>query len=202
LSFGIPQGLARCVAIAADLGREFVHGGEMRLVTQLFHELEGYSAPVEVAREIEEERFESRRAAMLHGRVGSEARHSLESASCHAETFYRKDPRDSRLRPREAHVCGRESHAAPALPSVDDATADDVGPPQQSCRFRKIRGRKRLAHARAGHACPIQHHRRQHLHVEAQPRARRLEARYVAAPPRAIAKVLAHQDPARRIVPR
>src|SRR5471030_893438 len=99
----------------------------MRLVAQLLHELDGEAPDVEVAREIEEECFESRRAVRLHGRVDSEARHSLESASCCTEAFYRKDAPYRRLRAREPHVGRRKAHLAPALRAVHDASADRVG---------------------------------------------------------------------------
>src|SRR5471030_2984243 len=122
----------------------------MRLVAQLLHELDGEAPAVEVAREIEEECFESRRAVASHGRVDSEARHSLESASCCTEAFYRKDALQRRSRAAEAHVGRLEPQRASALRAVGDAPADRVGAPEHARRPREIAGREAFAHARAG----------------------------------------------------
>src|SRR5204862_6410414 len=103
----------------------------MRLVAQLLQELDGEAAPIQVTGEIDEERFESRRAAVSHGRVDSEARHSLESASCCTETFYRKDPPEGRFGPREADIRRGESERAPALGTMHHAPADRVGAPEE-----------------------------------------------------------------------
>src|SRR5436853_2722992 len=121
----------------------------MRLVAQLLQELDGEAAPVEVAREIEEERFESRRAAVRHGRVDSEARHSLESASCCTETFYRKDPPERRFRAPEPHVRRREAEVAPALGAVHHAARDRIRAAQEAARGGEIGSREGLAPARA-----------------------------------------------------
>src|SRR5699024_5913845 len=118
--------------IARDLRGERIERGEMRLVAQLLQELDADAAPVEIAAEIEEERFESRRAAVAHGRVQSEARHSLESASCHAVTFYRKDAPDRRAWAREPHVRGRKTELAAALRAVHHAPGDGVGPAEEA----------------------------------------------------------------------
>src|SRR5690349_18715931 len=99
----------------------------MRLVAQLLPELDGEAAPVEVAGEIEEECFESRRTGFGHGGVHSQARHSLESASCCTEAFYRKDPLQGRLRAAQPHVGRGETELAPALGAVHDAARDRVG---------------------------------------------------------------------------
>src|SRR4051812_6927771 len=112
------------VAVPLDLGGELFPRGEMRLVAQLLHELDGETGTVEVAREIEEERFECGRAVFPHGRVGSQARHSLESASCCTVTFYRIDPREGGLGPAEPHVGRRESEQPPALVAMHDMARD------------------------------------------------------------------------------
>src|SRR5712671_712751 len=106
------------VAVAADLRGKLVERGEMRLAAQLLEELDGEAATVEIAREIEEECFESRRASSVHGRVQSEARHSLESASCCTEAFYRKDAGEHGLAPAQTDVGRGKSQGAPALRAV------------------------------------------------------------------------------------
>src|SRR6187431_1412672 len=85
---------------------------------------------------------------MTCGRVQSEARHSLESARCHAETFYRKDPVHRGARTREAHVRGGKSHAAAALGAVHDAPADGVRAAEQCGGFAEIRARAPMACSR------------------------------------------------------
>src|SRR5688500_12317781 len=122
----------RRIAVAADLRRERVHRVEMRLVAQLLQELDGEAAPVEVAGEIEEECFESRRAAVAHGRVDSEARHSLESASCCTEAFYRIDPLQRGPGASQAHVGGGKAHLAAAPRAVHHAPADRIGPAEEA----------------------------------------------------------------------
>ena len=143
-SFGISGShrvpVARKYARAASQSRpiwadELVERGEVGLVAQLLQELDREAAAVEVAGEIEEECFERRRAAFAHGRVDSEARHSLESASCCTVAFYRKDPRAApgAARPRRMLAVGNPSVAA-ALRAVHDAPADRVGTPEQARR--------------------------------------------------------------------
>src|SRR5690606_15286113 len=63
LPFGGAEKRPGGVAIAPDLGGQLLERGERRLVAQLVVELDGEAPAVEVARKIEEERFESRRAA-------------------------------------------------------------------------------------------------------------------------------------------
>src|SRR6185312_702421 len=134
---GPEEGTGR-VAIAPDLGGELVERGEIRLLAQLLQELDREAAPVEIAGEIEEECFESRRAADLHGRVDSEARHSLESASCNAMAFYRKDAVERRPQAREADVRGGEAQQAAALGPVDHAPADRVRAAEEARGFLEI----------------------------------------------------------------
>src|SRR5437660_1047639 len=102
----------------------------MGLVAQLLQELDGEAASIQVAGEIEEERFESRRAADVDGRVDSEARHSLESASCCTETFYRKDPVQRRFRSRQADVRRRKAQRTAAPGTRHHPAADRVRAPQ------------------------------------------------------------------------
>src|SRR5689334_2879018 len=190
---------ARGVAVAPDLGGKLRVGGEMRLVAQLLHELDREAAPVELAGEIEEERFESRRAADFHGRVDSEARHSLESASCCTETFYRKDARKRGLRAREADVGRREAERLSALGAVHHAAADRVRAAEQPPRGGEVGPQEGLAHARAGDALAFVGDGREDLDLEAQPASRGSEARGVARALRAIAEVVADEDPARAV---
>src|SRR5687767_526830 len=168
----------------------------MRLVAQLLVELDREAAPVEVAGEIEEECFESRPAAVGHGGVDSEARHSLESASCCTEAFYRKHPTNRRLRPAQAHVRGGKAETAAAFGAVLDAAGDRVWSPEQARGEREVAGRQRRAYARAGDAGTTRGDRGQHLDREAFAPAGRGEGCDIARAPRAVAEVLADQDPA------
>src|SRR5438105_8448897 len=139
------------VAVARDLRRERVQRGERRLVAQLLHELDGEPGAVEVAGEIEEERLESFRAAGSQGRVASEARHSLESASCRKRTFYRKDPGERRAGTCEAHVRRGKTESAAALRPVQHASANRIRIAEEPGGIGEAGGREGLAHARARH---------------------------------------------------
>src|SRR6478752_4373510 len=138
------------VAVPLDLGGELFPRGEMRLVAQLLHELDGETGTVEVAREIEEERFERGRAVFTHGRVGSQARHSLESASCCTVTFYRIDAGEGRLRPAEADVGRGKSQQATALVAMHHVAGDGVAAAEEARRQVEVAGGERIADSRAG----------------------------------------------------
>src|SRR6185369_9398824 len=122
---------------------------------------------VEIAAEIEEECFESRRAACTDGRVDSEARHSLESASCCTVAFYRKDAVQGGPRACEADVCRGEAQQPPALGTMQHPPADGVGPAQQLRRRLEIPHREGFANGGAGDARRAVEHRRQDLDLEA-----------------------------------
>src|SRR5262249_34702483 len=152
--------------------RELVERGEMRLVTQLLDELDGEAAAIQVAVEIEEECFESRRAAGFHGRVDSEARHSLESASCCTETFYRKDPAERRLRAGEPDVGGGEAERLAAPGAMHHAAGDRIRTAEEACGGGEIGAGECFAHARAGNPLLAIGDGREHLDLEAEARSR------------------------------
>src|SRR6185503_17494377 len=109
----------------------------------------GEAPTVEVALEIEEERFERRRAVLRDRGVAPQARHSLESASCCTETFYRKDPSERGRRARQPHVRGGETHVPSPLGAMHHASADRIGSPQQARGMAELAGGQRLADRRA-----------------------------------------------------
>ena len=141
------EALARVIRIAMHLLGEAGQIGEFQLVAQLGDELDFDMAPVEVAGEVEQVRFQQRLHAVHRG-ARAEAGDRWPRCIAHAvHPGGVNAGQGGRL--REAQVGGGETERAAELLAADDAATDGVGPSQEAVGRGEIAAFQGFADARA-----------------------------------------------------